>query len=287
MEKKSYGNELLHKVLLSVMKDVDKICRENNIKYFLHAGTLLGAINHGGFIPWDDDVDITMFREEYEKFCSILEKEHSDKYFIQTYLTDYYHPDNRMKIRVRGTEFITVSDYDQKLISNGLFIDIAPLYSSPKSIILRKFQKKLIYITDILIQIKLGNIIPTSLKTKIILQPFTFIKRKTLGRFLDFIMKNMQSEKSDQAGTLCCTFRNEYMDIDGYENDMRPKKYYQNPIDIDFEGCKFMTIANWHEDLVQRYGENYMKPYPEEKRITKHGLEDFKVSKEVKERLGI
>ena len=287
MEKKSYGNELLHKVLLSVMKDVDKICRENNIRYFLHAGTLLGAINHGGFIPWDDDVDITMFREDYEKFCSILEKEHSDKYFIQTYLTDYYHPDNRMKIRVKGTEFITGSDYDQKLISNGLFIDIAPLYSSPKSSILRKFQKRLIYITDIVIQIKLGNVIPTSLKTKIILKPFTYINRKTLGRFLDFIMKYMQSEKSDQVGTLCCTFRNEYMGIDGYENDMRPKKYYQNPVDIEFEGYKFMTIANWNEDLVRRYGENYMKPYPEEKRITKHGLEDFKVSKEVKERLGI
>lgn len=287
MEKKSYGNELLHKVLLSVMKDVDKICRENNIKYFLYAGTLLGAINHGGFIPWDDDVDIVMFREDYEKFCSILEKEHSDKYFIQTYLTDYYHPDNRMKIRVKGTEFITGSYYDQKLISNGLFIDIAPLYSSPKSSILRKFQKKLIYIIDIVIQIKLGNIIPSSFKTKIILKPFTCINRRTLGRFLDFIMKYMQSEKSDQAGILCATFRNEYMGIDGYENDMRPKKYYQNPIDIDFEGYKFMTIANWHEDLLQRYGENYMKPYPEEKRITKHGLEGFKVSKEVKERLGI
>lgn len=287
MKKKSYGNEILHKVLLSVMKDVDKICRENNIKYFLHAGTLLGAINHGGFIPWDDDVDITMFREDYERFCSILEKEHSDKYFIQTYLTDYYHPDNRMKIRVKGTEFITGSDYDQKLISNGVFIDIAPLYSSPKSNILRKFQKKIIYITDIVIQIKLGNIIPTSLKTKIFLKPFTCFNRKALGRFLDFIMKYMQSEKSDQVGTLCCTFRNEYMGIDGYENDMRPKKYYEKPIDIDFEGCKFMTITNYHDDLLRRYGENYMKPYPEEKRITKHGLEDFKISKEVRERLSI
>lgn len=287
MEKKSYGNELLHKVLLSVMKDVDKICRENNIKYFLHAGTLLGAINHGGFIPWDDDVDITMFRDDYDKFCSLLENECGDKYFIQTYLTDYYHPDNRMKIRVKGTEFITGSEYDKKLISNGLFIDIAPLYNAPKSSVLRKFQKELIYITDIVIQIKLGNIKPTSLKNKVFLKPFTCFSRKTLGAFLDFIMKSMQSEKSDQAGTLCCTFRNEYMGIDGYENDMRPKKYYENTIDIGFEGCKFMTIANYHDDLLQRYGENYMKPYPEEKRITKHGLEDFKISKEVRERLNI
>lgn len=71
MEKKSYGNELLHKVLLSGMKDIDKICRQNNIKYYLYAGTLLGAVVHKGFIPWDDDVDIVMFRWDYDKFEKI------------------------------------------------------------------------------------------------------------------------------------------------------------------------------------------------------------------------
>ena len=67
-----YGNLELHKILLSAMKDIDKICRENHLRYYLHAGTLLGAINHKGFIPWDDDVDISMTRDDYEKFVQIL-----------------------------------------------------------------------------------------------------------------------------------------------------------------------------------------------------------------------
>ena len=60
-----YGNERLHKVLLSALKDIDKICRENDLRYYLHAGTLLGAVNYNGFIPWDDDADVSMFPDDF------------------------------------------------------------------------------------------------------------------------------------------------------------------------------------------------------------------------------
>lgn len=287
MDKKSYGNELLHAVLLSAMKDIDKVCRENNIRYFLHAGTLLGAIQHKGFIPWDDDVDITILAEDYKKFSKIMNEKYSEKYFIQTYTTDYYHPDNRMKIRIKGTEFNTIGDYDKKLKDNGLFIDIAPLYNVPDNKFLRKIQKKLIFIIDMAIQVKLGIIIPTSIKSKIFIKPLSCLDRVFLAKTMDIIMENMGSVKSKDLGTLSCTFRNEYMDIDGYENDIRPRYYYENPIYVDFEDTRFMTISNYHKDLLKRYGPKYMEPYPEEKRITKHGLEDFTVSNEVRERLGI
>ncbi|MDZ4983573.1 hypothetical protein GNF31_13670 [Clostridium perfringens] len=287
MEKKSYGNELLHSVLLSVMKDVDKVCKENNINYYLHAGTLLGAVQHKGFIPWDDDVDITMFSDDYEKFSELMKLEFSDKYFIQTYKSDYFHPDNRMKIRVNGTAFNTCGEYDKKLKSNGIFVDIAPLYNVPNNRVLRKIQKKLIFIIDSIIQIKLGLIQPISIKSKLLLKPLSKLDRVFLGRTIDLIMKKMGNNNSRDVGTLSCTFRNEYMNIDGYENDIRPKDYYKNPIYIDFEDTKFMTITNYHEDLLKRYGEKYMEPYPEEKRITKHGLEDFKISSEVRKRLNL
>ena len=287
MEKKSYGNELLHAVLLSAMKDIDKVCRENDINYYLHAGTLLGAVEHKGFIPWDDDVDITMLEKDYKRFSKIMNDKYSDKYFVQTYTTDYYHPDNRMKIRIKGTEFNTIGDYDKKLKNNGLFIDIAPLYNVPDNKLLRKIQKKLIFIIDTAIQVKLGIITPTSIKSKIFLKPLSCLDRVFLGKIMDSIMKNMGREDSRDLGTLSCTFRNEYMNIDGYENDIRPRAYYENTIFVDFEDTKFMTISNYHEDLLKRYGPKYMEPYPEEKRITKHGLEDFKVSDEVKERLCI
>ena len=101
-----YGNLELHKVLLSAMKDIDKICRENGLKYFLHAGTLLGAVNYKGFIPWDDDVDISMFREDYETFLVLAQQQFGDRYFIQTYKTDPSYPNNRAVLRVLGTKVV-------------------------------------------------------------------------------------------------------------------------------------------------------------------------------------
>ena len=73
--------------ILETMKYIDKICRENDITYYIMGGTALGAVRHGGFIPWDDDLDIFMTPSEYEKFKVAFEKENSDKFVIQEWRT--------------------------------------------------------------------------------------------------------------------------------------------------------------------------------------------------------
>ncbi len=83
--------ELTHEMLkqiqeieLEMLLEVDRICKENNIKYSIIGGTLLGAVRHGGFIPWDDDADVAMLRPEYEKFCSIIDaKLDSSRFYFQ------------------------------------------------------------------------------------------------------------------------------------------------------------------------------------------------------------
>ena len=120
-----YGNLELHQVLLSAMKDIDKICREHGLKYFLHAGTLLGAINHKGFIPWDDDVDISLLRCDYETFIRVVQEDYSDQYFLQNYMSDPTFSNNRSVLRVLGTK---VFHYHENTAEhNEIGIDIVPL----------------------------------------------------------------------------------------------------------------------------------------------------------------
>jgi len=280
-----YGNEMLHKVLLSAMKDIDKICRENNLKYYLHAGTLLGAINHKGFIPWDDDVDISMPYSDYIKLSKIISDQYHDIYFLRNYMNDDTYPNNRAKLCVKGTKISFCHDgFDNE---KNIFVDIAPLYYLPKSKLLQLFQRKTIEIVDSILNIKLLGAIPTSNVSKFILKPLSHLSRRFWGKLLDWIMINCQNKKSGYMGTLCYVGINPYTGLNGYENDKISIQDYENPIYVPFEDTEFMTISNWHSDLVRRYGEKYGEPYPEEKRVTKHDIKEYYISEDVKKRIGI
>ena len=69
-------------IMLSILKEFDRICRKNNLSYWLCSGTLLGAVRHKGFIPWDDDIDVAMFREDYERFQRAVIEENNERYTI-------------------------------------------------------------------------------------------------------------------------------------------------------------------------------------------------------------
>lgn len=112
--------------LLDLLSVVDVICKKHNIPYYAIGGTLLGAIRHGGFIPWDDDLDIAMMRSDYNRFLEIAEEELTGKYFLQTTLTDrnYY----KEHARIRNSETTGICEhYELHECNNGIYIDILPL----------------------------------------------------------------------------------------------------------------------------------------------------------------
>ena len=280
-----YGNLELHQVLLAAMKDIDQICRGHGLKYYLHAGTLLGAFNHKGFIPWDDDVDISLMRDDYERLCEIIQKDYSDRYFLHNYRTDPDYRNNRAVLRILGTKVICYHE-DAKRIHNEVAVDIVPLDAAPDSKLARKIQAGLIWIFDAAVQIKQGEIIPCHPVMKCI-GLLSKMDRQRLGRIIDRLSMMHNKKNTEYVGLLTYTGKNPYTGRSGYENDLMPREWYENPIMVDFEDTKLMTISEPEKDLVHRYGPKWHEPYPEEKRVTKHDVKSYEISSEVRERLGL
>ena len=137
----------LWSVQLELLDLLKVICRKHNIKYFASAGTLLGAVRHKGYIPWDDDIDIVMFADDYEKFCEVAPQEIYGDYFFQHFKTEPGFSAGMARIRKSSTTACTKYEYNCKFPSStynfGIFIDIFPLNYIPTKFPMSFYQKVL------------------------------------------------------------------------------------------------------------------------------------------------
>lgn len=134
MQVRQLTDEELRKMQLlqvDMIAELDRVCRKHDIKYVLYGGTMLGAVRHKGYIPWDDDADLAMLREDYEKFKKVAHELNPDICFFQDSDTDKYYRWGYAKLRRTGTEFIR-SGQEHLKCKTGVFIDIFPLDDIPK-----------------------------------------------------------------------------------------------------------------------------------------------------------
>ncbi len=124
-------------VEFDIMQKIERICKAHNLTYFAIGGSVLGAVRHQGFIPWDDDIDIAMPRKDYEEFLHYAAEELPQGYFLQTVFTEKNSPFYFTKVRKDNTKF--VEDYLKELdIHHGLFVDIFPFDNVPDNAVLKK-----------------------------------------------------------------------------------------------------------------------------------------------------
>lgn len=260
-----YGNLELHKVLLKAMVDFDAICRKYDLKYILHGGSCLGAIRHKGFIPWDDDIDIAMLREDYEKFLAVAPQEYGDRYTLLTYKTDATMLTNVMKIQINNSGFLGVSGAEG---SGEAFLDVFPMSDVPNNEFLRKIQNKLAIFLNECVYAKLGYISLNSWKSKFIFGMLSKLPKRFLGNLLEYCITDFPHGNAQYVNIVATA---NYNGCTGYAWDLIPKNYLTEIERVQFEGQLFYITQHWEEYLQSHYGD-YMKLPPEEKRVNKHNM---------------
>lgn len=251
----------LQQTQLEILLEVTEICNRNKLKYFLIGGTLLGAVRHKGFIPWDDDLDIAMPRKDYEEFIKICKTELSDKYFLHHYSTDdkYWLP--FLKIRKNNTIF------DEEMIEaiechKGIFIDIFPLDNANKQTsIFQDIQVKICksLTTIIMIKRKIKFNRKIKLSTKLMASLIGIIPIKTLNRIQTYIMSLNKHEEAKF-----------YLNIGSNYNYIKQtieKDRYLPATKLEFEKYYFSAPKDW-DYILKRIYKDYMVLPDEKDRYT-------------------
>lgn len=235
--------------ILEVMKFIDRVCRDNGIEYYIMGGTALGAVRHGGFIPWDDDLDIFMTPAEYVKFKAAFERENSETFILQEWRTapqlEY------AKVRMNGTTFIEDAFKNRKDLHQGIYVDIMMLHKVPEN---NKFLQKLVYKESKFVT--LYALSQRGWKPKTKGQSFVFSLLKVLPcKLLSKICFHRIYKYDDMtSGFKYCYWITPAKFRQGLFN----KEFFENPVDILFEDTKLLGSSHIKEYLAYRYGD-YMK----------------------------
>ena len=245
-------------IQLEMLCEVDRICKKFNIKYCIIAGTLLGAVRHKGFIPWDDDIDIAMFRPEYEKFCKICEVElNNEIFFLPSHRNTKEYRWGYGKIRRVGTEFVRKGQ-EHMNYPTGIFIDIFPLDNVPDNIYLRKLHNLVCTIIRKLLWSKAGAKSDKNILMRFIYSCLSLIPKKVVFIFYDCLVGLSNRRETKMVRIL--TFPTPNNGYYGYY-----KKWYQELKEIEFEGLLFPAPKDYDEYLKFKFG-NYHELPPIEKR---------------------
>jgi len=248
----------VQKVQLGILETVDEICKKNGIKYFLSGGTLLGAVRHRGFIPWDDDIDLWMTRENYKKFKKVLEKDLAKDYRAVDYYSHIRYPLSIMKIQKNGTEYVegVFSNLD---IPSGIYIDIFPL----------DYIWKPAYQLQTALLIKLQAIRDYKLrkdgkKNAVLLKQvlYSLVPLRLCRGLTELTMRFFNPFKTGVRNQLC--HRGRYWPKFSEEDT-------DDLIEMEFCGKPYPVPKNYDKILRACYGD-YMKLPPEEKRQPIHNI---------------
>ncbi len=267
--KKPIDAQELRTIQLSILKRFHNFCDENNIKYFLSSGSLLGAVRHKGFIPWDDDIDVSLLRSEYNKLIKIYEKKPIKGLSLISEKNNENSPFPLIKLSDDSTELY---EHSYPYFKYGVYIDIFPIDPMPTG----RLSKLKFKILDLIC--KLGPWFMTAKEKKLkdykqtkymlwgtfFKYSLFFLKKNFFLRIYSKIADNMKQDTEFYSHTVCSV---------GYKK--LPKSLFESQETVEFEGERYKTFYNYRKYLEIIYGD-YMTPPPPEKRISHHNFTAFR-----------
>lgn len=252
------------KIMVRILKSIDNFCTENNIMYYLAYGTLLGAVRHKGFIPWDDDVDIVMDRQNYEKFCKLYNDNRTDNFRLicRDNTPGYNHL------------FAKICDMDTLLIENvpnsielGVYVDvfINDYLSNRKKFALKLINKIILYRHFISV-ISIADRVGRPLYKRMILCVLRLFNKIIKSDFFmrkinNYAKTYIKQPDSKYCGSVTSLFYG--------EKEIMESEWFGKGAKLEFEGAFFNVPLKYDLVLKQLYGD-YMQLPPKDKQVTHH-----------------
>lgn len=262
---------------LEILKITAQICDKNNLTYYLCGGSLIGAIRHKGFIPWDDDIDIMMPRKDYNKLVQIARQELPSRYKLAHYKEKMENGKPLMRhVQILDQEVHLLRNWSEKSSQINAWIDIFPLDGMPNGKLRRKFHYLHFLLWHILMQIswfeEMVNLSKPnrSKKEKLLIE---FVKRTHVGhswdtvKIIDRIEKicgKYPFEKSDMIASLYGAYQ---------EKEILPRKWFEKRILVPFEDTEFYIPSEYDAELRHYYGDYMEMPKTCEEKEDHHKIE--------------
>lgn len=255
---------------IDLLNELKRICEKNNITYFLIGGTLIGAIRHNGFIPWDDDIDIGMLRDQYDKFIEACKTDLDIEYELYDWYRDEASPLPFLKLKIKGTHYPEQLSKKAEM-NNAIYIDIFPYDNAPDSKMLQRIQAQKIYFIRKILLLRCGFAIDDTsyLKRGLygILRFFSCYKSVMSWKMkCDSILKQYNICETAYVGNMCGSY--------SYFKELKQRDLLKNTEPHKFENFEFPVPVKYDQYLKEVYGD-YMKLPPASEQIGRHGVTDI------------
>lgn len=254
----------LQSIELEIMKKVHLFCEENNITYYLAAGTLLGAVRHNGFIPWDDDIDLLMTRNDYELFLRLFPSfaKRNNLTMANNRTQKYYGRPMTKVIDTRTTLVEPEFRHDDEI---GVFVDIWAMDVVPEGSSGKKWLKKMRKRKKVLFACNYRFNKKFGFAKNIALFFGHFINSK---KYVDFFERQSLKFNNIESNFLMC-----YLSL-SQKCECYEKEWFSSKVLLKFEDCEFWAPVGYKQWLTLVYGD-YMQLPPKEKQIPHHVVETY------------